>query len=308
MRASESTIWRYLRSWPLRLALVSVLLLVLMGCQAAPPVARVVSGSFSTGLQGQTAPESDTLPVVDLTEFSMNPQGPISAQSLRAQQLFGFSAGTQKARIKVRQVSDLGKSYLTFVVIRSTAQGTTTVYRAWYGHGSYDILWDGKDDQGKLVPAGNYEIALQKPGAEYRTAGFKTAFLYPEPIIEVAVQLCFDNIFVCAFIGSIGIGVGIYYTWAAVRQLIDVAMGIFRVTRDDPSAIQVVATQTGSGQPVANVEFIVRGQASVGIGRTGPVQFIRRTDSSGRNITVVPSGVTLWISTGARRLVPIPRL
>lgn len=128
------------------------------GCQYKSTIAVPISSNYPTTT---TTSINDTSSVVDVIEFSHD-SGKVQSSNLSAKAIRSFFAGKQKARIKVRQVSNRSEPYPTVVAITDNS----TVYYVGNGVGSYDILWDGTDQNtAKLVKSGIYRILLVNNGA-----------------------------------------------------------------------------------------------------------------------------------------------
>jgi len=201
--------WSSLRRRPLRITLFCLVIMAVLGCGANPPVARIAP-SEQPQASSQTIDFTDQISAdnsnplllpTELVTFEVNPNPTVPVLSAKA--LSTLDTGSHPncfpqhlCRIKVRQVADLGKSYLTFVAIQRTAQGSTTALRAWYGHGSYDIWWDGKDENGNDIKPGDYNIVLEKIANGYRTsslhakgglAGWIEILLSPATITDAVI-------------------------------------------------------------------------------------------------------------------------
>lgn len=182
-----------------------ILLITLISCQQSHLPAIIPATGTDTNNRNESI---STAEPIDFSAFEFSISGDSHLPLLSAKSLSGSSdsfpcSPSRQCRIKVRQVSDLGKSYLTFLAIKSKSNGHTTVYKAWYGYGSYNVLWDGLDENGKDLPDGIYEISLDKIDGSYKTASLRTSGL--EEFFKAVIYGYFWENFVLAVTVYLGL-------------------------------------------------------------------------------------------------------
>ncbi len=134
-------------------------------------------GASSTGGTNQLG-KDDFLKLLTAQLANQDPLQPVDNQAFIAQ-LAQFSSLEQMQNVTTKLDAPAA---VTVVVQDGTGRTVRTMALGGHDAGTFDLGWDGRDDQGNALPAGHYKLSISakaadgsSPAVEVRATGKVTA-------------------------------------------------------------------------------------------------------------------------------------